>query len=803
MKPIILGKAAAGGDVKLDLRALLVSHMLLQAASGGGKSRSLRRLAEQCVPHVQTIIIDPEGEFSTLRERFDFLLVGENGETPADVRTARSLAVKLRELRVSAICDLFSLAGQPEELSTQAGRGRHRERHEDRRHLWVREFLMGLLNAPRSSWSNLLLFVDEGQLFAPEKGETWSPALNAMKQLALLARKRGIGLIFATQRVGIVSNTVLSSLQNVLIGKARLDVDQERCAKSLGIRRGDREQFYEELKSLKPGRFFAQGPAIGDDRVLVHFGEVATTHPEPGDDKRTASAPPPSAKILHLLPNLALLPAAGEAEQPVAGAGAEASETKVLKAEIRRLEGELARLRSAALQARPSPAVRTETVTKVVEVVPPVAIEKLASAARAAEGFTRTVEDHSKQQLHHLKALAESAKALAQTLAQAQAAAVFHKPRSFADSNVLPTKGGAREAASPEATQRPRGRVADELTELAAAAGGTIPLRRLAIFARLPPGVSTLRNAITDAVRAGRLERCLLDGGESGVRVTPTGRASVAAAAQLPSPAALLALWTEKLGGGRTVDILNELVKARELPVEELAHRVRLPTNISTFRNGTSLLVRSGLAARSRTTRGQRVLTVHPDLRGEDETTRGPAPRKPRQLAVALTAADEASANPQVSARLVKGARRLVAVLKGRHPERLTLDQLAALAVFPRRERTLNDYLQTLLREGYVERVDAAFGLTPLGISSPILAERKRPAELVDEWKRRLTGKQRDLFDVVATEGVADDDGTLAARVGIPTERTLKDYLGNIVRLGLFSRNGRQLLVHPELALNR
>lgn len=76
-------KISLGEKINIDLDVLLRTRMLIQANSGGGKSWCIRRIAEQAAGKVQSIIIDPEGEFATLREKHNFVLVGNGGETPA------------------------------------------------------------------------------------------------------------------------------------------------------------------------------------------------------------------------------------------------------------------------------------------------------------------------------------------------------------------------------------------------------------------------------------------------------------------------------------------------------------------------------------------------------------------------------------------------------------------------------------------------------------------------------------------------------------------------------------------------
>src|SRR5581483_7523640 len=86
-------------------------RMLREGGDRPGKRQSwlIRLLAEQLFGKVQVILIDPEGEFASLREKFDYVLVGKGGETPADPRSAALLAHKLLEVKASAVCDLYEM----------------------------------------------------------------------------------------------------------------------------------------------------------------------------------------------------------------------------------------------------------------------------------------------------------------------------------------------------------------------------------------------------------------------------------------------------------------------------------------------------------------------------------------------------------------------------------------------------------------------------------------------------------------------------------------------------------------------
>jgi len=69
-----------GSNCNLNLSKLIDTRLLVQANSGGGKSWLLRRLLEKSHGKIQQIVLDLEGEFSTLREKLNYILVGKDGE---------------------------------------------------------------------------------------------------------------------------------------------------------------------------------------------------------------------------------------------------------------------------------------------------------------------------------------------------------------------------------------------------------------------------------------------------------------------------------------------------------------------------------------------------------------------------------------------------------------------------------------------------------------------------------------------------------------------------------------------------
>lgn len=292
---------------EINLTKLIDSRLLVQANSGGGKSWLLRRLLEQSHGKVQQIILDPEGEFGTLREKYDYVLAGKGGDTPAEPRSAALLAHKLLELGVSAIIDLYELPPQ------------------DRKR-FVRLFLEALVDAPKELWHPVIVVLDEAHVFAPEKDV--SEASSAVKDLATRGRKRGYCAVLATQRISKLAKDAAAECNNKLIGRSSIDIDMKRAGYELGFTK--QEQLL-SLRALKPGEFYAFGPAISDEVIRVDVGDVQTTHPKAGSRTLTKVVPP-TVSIKKILGKLADLPV--EAEK-------EAKTIAEMKSEIKELKRKL------------------------------------------------------------------------------------------------------------------------------------------------------------------------------------------------------------------------------------------------------------------------------------------------------------------------------------------------------------------------------------------------------------------------------------------------------------------------------
>src|SRR5436305_3548501 len=164
---------ALNDTVTLDLTTLIETRLIVQANSGGGKTWAIRRLLEQSHGLVQHIVIDVEGSLRTLREHYEYLLLGsETDEVDYPIMPVNiaEIVTLLLSMRTSVILDLYEFLPSV-------------------RQKLVRLFLEALINAPKHLWHDCLVVIDEAHIFCPERG---SPeAKQAVEALCSRVRARG------------------------------------------------------------------------------------------------------------------------------------------------------------------------------------------------------------------------------------------------------------------------------------------------------------------------------------------------------------------------------------------------------------------------------------------------------------------------------------------------------------------------------------------------------------------------------------------------------------------------------------
>lgn len=567
---IILGNAPASdgaGTVTMDLDKLMVSRALLQANSGAGKSWALRRLLEQTHGHVQQIIIDPEDEFYTLREKYDYILVRhDDGDAIPDVRSAELLATKLLELGVSAIISLYELPPR------------------DRRE-FVKRFLESLVNARKELWHQVLVVIDEADGFAPEQGkgakqrrDESGGCVDAVISLMAKGRKRGFCGLLATQRISKLNKDAAAECNNVFIGRCAIDNDRKRAAESLGI--NDKARIL-ALRQMRPGDFFAFGPAISNEVITLRFGGVSTTHPKAG------AAPTPVAPPKHKI--TAALTKLGDV---------------VKQAEEERVTVETLRQRVRELESRQQDdtepnAIQTDRIEHLEDLIR----DRNAEIARLAGSH-----NHRGIQIRRIAAelidLAERDAELSDIPRDTETTS--RKPAACPECHIVPpghkigcktgndrareyqsqlprnrteviARRRSSEAATDEGSFQPTGtqqRILNEAAKLHRLRVSHPTLKQIAVFCGVSPTTGSFLQNVRDLDGAGYLTRskgslALTDLGNKAADATLSGR----------NP---LEMWTQKLDGARA-KMLQAIYIARSVTKHELAATLGVSPTTGSF----------------------------------------------------------------------------------------------------------------------------------------------------------------------------------------------------------------------------
>ena len=552
---IRLGDIHEGEELTLDVEALVDTRMVIEANSGGGKSYFMRLLAERTAASIPAIVLDYEGEFSTLREKRDLVLVGTEGEIAADVRSAKLLARKLIETEVSAVIDLYEL--------------RTHERQE-----YTRIFLDALINLPRSLWKPYLIFIDEAHKLCPERGDAKATSTQAVIDLMSLGGKRGFCGILATQRFSKLHNNALAEANNFLIGRTVLDADQKRAGDYLGMTSAQRTQ----LRDVERGHFYAFGPALSYPGVAYFLGDKAETTHLRGAQRRKMQPPKPSHAIQKILSQFADLPQQAEEEaRTLEEAQRQIAE---MKREVKRLE-----------KAQPEPP-KAETVTVEVPVITDEQIAHIEEVV-AEMGGLREVADGLKLQLEELKNFETSMIEGVRRLKGASVAIVVaspptEKPRGAPHPTVPPPPADTDGKAGPEVGQR----ILDTLRSFESLGLKSVERRTLAAFV----GYAATTKSFTYGLSSLKQDGLIQNAGASHVALTADGRARAAEPEALPTRAALHEAWMSRLDEPQQI-MTRALIRAYPGTVsrEELARLCGLALTTKSFTYGVSAMQTLGL----------------------------------------------------------------------------------------------------------------------------------------------------------------------------------------------------------------
>ncbi|VVB87968.1 DNA double-strand break repair helicase HerA [uncultured archaeon] len=235
-------------DVFIDAQELVTGRTCVIGQSGSGKSYFIAVLCEQLLQNnIAFCIVDTEGEYFSLKEKFQMLWIG--GEE-ADVNIGidfNDLIAKSIKNNVSLILDVSDVMDQRKVVTDFASK------------------LYEIENQVRQPY---LLIVEEADKFVPQSKDS----LKEIEEISKRGRKRGLGLLVATQRPSLVNKNVLSQCGNQFIGKLTTEND----LKAVDLFFTDRKEL-ELLPKLNTGEFFVMGNTV-KEKTRMKAAQRITQH---------------------------------------------------------------------------------------------------------------------------------------------------------------------------------------------------------------------------------------------------------------------------------------------------------------------------------------------------------------------------------------------------------------------------------------------------------------------------------------------------------------------------------------------
>ena len=238
-----------GGTFRVNADIVATGRTCVIGSSGSGKSYTVGVICEElCKSRVPFVIIDIEGEYSGLKEKYEAVWVGDDEKSDlkwnkVDLKLLAQYAPDCPPL----ILDL-SETDKPREK--------------------VGAFLLAIYREISKRRTPYLVILEEADRFAPQVGER----LAIFDEVARRGRKRGLGLMLCTQRPSLVDKNILSQCSNQFIGKLVIKNDLQSVAQFFSS-----HGLPNQLTSLSSGEFFALGGLSGEG-VCVKIRKRETRH---------------------------------------------------------------------------------------------------------------------------------------------------------------------------------------------------------------------------------------------------------------------------------------------------------------------------------------------------------------------------------------------------------------------------------------------------------------------------------------------------------------------------------------------
>ena len=241
-------------DLELDLESLIGQCVAILGIRGSGKSNTAGVIFEELLNNNYPMsIVDIEGEYFGLKEKYEVLVVGtgDGVEIEIDAGCAAEIAAVSMEKNVPVVLDLSGFLSE--------------ERNEV-----LMEYLSSLWNLAGTLRRPYIIGIEEAHEFIPQGVKTELKEM--ISRIALRGRKRGLGAIVVSQRSAKVEKDVLSQAGMLLLHRVVHEVDMRVYSELLPWRKSEVKEI---IGSLETGNcIFMNGETVRP----IYVRERATFH---------------------------------------------------------------------------------------------------------------------------------------------------------------------------------------------------------------------------------------------------------------------------------------------------------------------------------------------------------------------------------------------------------------------------------------------------------------------------------------------------------------------------------------------
>ncbi|MGI0100452.1 MAG: ATP-binding protein [Candidatus Micrarchaeaceae archaeon] len=191
---------APGFDI--DIQAIMTGRGCIIGQSGSGKSFLAGVMAEElCRSNMPLCVIDTEGEYASLKGISNVIIVGgANSDVGVDIDYQKLFSASISS-ELPVVLDVSDAVDKKE---------------------IVYRALEALYKVENNARKPYLVMIEEADKFAPQ---IISKEPNVIEEISVRGRKRGIGLLIATQRPANISKNVLSQCSYGFIGRLTIEND--------------------------------------------------------------------------------------------------------------------------------------------------------------------------------------------------------------------------------------------------------------------------------------------------------------------------------------------------------------------------------------------------------------------------------------------------------------------------------------------------------------------------------------------------------------------------------------------------